>query len=410
MAITVVWPWPQLIQKSDRVFLAARTPDDTGTIIYNIESDWTVTQWGAVTDLIHGIGGRFHLADFTDYAVAVDGNVLIRKGGTELNGTVYKKSDPYSLIPVMNSICDFNGQLVGGGVKSSWYSCDESFVVWSEIGSESCVPSRTNVAGYMPLKHGKVIKKVKKLGEKIIVYSDLEIAILIPVAEPAPTFALKTLDLNGMRYEGSVGGTDQEHLFVDRDGWLWRLSENLELKKLGYQEFMNDLDASERIVSWDAQAKDYYISDSKRCFLLSSQGMSEVHQRVTGIAIANGDRIAGISDSGNSEFSYFHDTIDMGFRSRKTIFTHELGADSGSQLQATMRYRDKRTDSLKQAPWVEMNDQGFGNQILAGVEFQPGAKAADSSNLHLSYHKFRWKMTDVRSLRGVYAAPPRGQR
>jgi len=71
-------------------------------------------------------------------------------------------------IPMMRTVCNFKGQAVGGGVLSPWYDCDETFYVWSKIGSIDFTPDQDNESGYRRCPYGG----------KYLMLDELEIMLL----------------------------------------------------------------------------------------------------------------------------------------------------------------------------------------------------------------------------------------
>jgi hypothetical protein len=103
------------------------------------------------------------------------------------------------------------------------------------------------------------------------------------------------------------------------------------------------------------------------------------------------------------------ESIDFGFRGSKTIFVLELGITNYDQALVAIDWiMDKNNSGI--TTWNGENSQGIVNLIIAGTTFKVMMKLTGvTSDTIVSYIKLRYKMTDLRSIRGVYAPPPRGQ-
>ena len=105
------------------------------------------------------------------------------------------------------------------------------------------------------------------------------------------------------------------------------------------------------------------------------------------------------------------DIIDFGYRGQKTIFSIEVGTSEIEDAEVAIDWRMKITENFQRTSFVSLNDLGAAVLIVSGVEFRLCVRFGLFSPFvsSLDYAKIRWKMTDLRGLRGVYAAPPRGQ-
>lgn len=162
-------------------------------------------------------------------------------------------------IPMMRTVCNFKGQMIGGCVLSAWHGCDETFVVWSKIGEADFTPDKRNEAGFRRDPFGGEIYHVRRLGNYVVIYSSKGITRMIPVSSPAATFGFEELHDVGLINRGAVGGNLKEHLFVDVDNFVWKLNEG-GLTKLGYQEFVDNLTYGDILVHHNSNKEDFYIS------------------------------------------------------------------------------------------------------------------------------------------------------
>lgn len=401
------WPFPQIVEGAVFSFLIVRDTAAQSDKIYEINDDGTVTFVFEVDDATFGTyGGRYYIADFGDYFILTNGEVMIIRDPVE---EIYVAAKYTDKIPRCRYIIDLNGQIVGGFVVSDWYGRGAADAVWSKIGEADFTPDEKNTAGFRRMPRGGTILAVHKLGNNAIYYTDKQICALYPVTSPAPTFGLDEVAAIGVLSSGSVGGDDHSQVFIDRYGWLWRITEDKELKKLGYQEYMMQLVANDIVITKDPVEENFYISDGRISYLLTSTGLTKVHQCITSIAMVNGTAMAVYMDTGDREALIVTDTYDFGFRPTKTIFMHELGVDAESPLRLSVLWKNKRQKDFASSGWVPVNDEGAASLIIAGVDFRTAIKCDNYEELFLDYFKVRYKMTDLKTLRGVYAPPPRGQ-
>lgn len=105
------------------------------------------------------------------------------------------------------------------------------------------------------------------------------------------------------------------------------------------------------------------------------------------------------------------ETIDFGYRGQKTIFSIEAGISGAEGAEVAIDWRGSTTEGFQRTNFVPLNSLGTAVLIATGVEFRLCIRFSSFLPFisSLDYVKVRWKMTDLRGLRGVYASPPRGQ-
>ena len=397
------WPFPQFIDTDgeDQFVVVRGAVSDT---LYSLDGGGAVTK---LADFAQGT--RLEMADFQNYRVFSNGVGLVQQAPSGLTVGIAA-----STIPLFRTACAFNGQCLLGNITSSWYDCDASSVVWSAIGSIDFTPGRSNVAGFA--KTGGEVYGLRKYGERVVVYGSKHIDTLIPVSEPAPTFGRRAMLPVGLAGRYAFAGDETTQVFVDEAGWLWRLegesqykSSSLPPQRLGYQEFMTRMTASDIVVSFDRVRRDFVISDGRHAFLLSPHGLSETHQAVSGMLRSNGALVGDYEDLGRHPFRAQTDTIDLGYRGAKTLFTHEYGGDGTGKMDLSIEWRNDRSEEFRLVGPSPLNKEGVATLIVSGTEFRFVLEAGTYEGVAVNYLKTRFKMTDLRSLRGIYAPPPRGQ-
>jgi len=397
------WPFPQLITSTRYKFLVTRDEVGGQDRIYEVSNDYsTITLIALISHSTYGVGGRWSIADFDEYVLLSNGVYVVYRDTTV---DTFDSTTALTSTPTCNSICNFKGQLVGGGVRSSWYDCDSSYIVWSRIGDVDCTIENNNEAGIFRVPFEGEVYQVRRLGDFVVVYCENGILALSPVTSPAPTFKFIELSGVGLHSRYSVGGDYNVHLFVDAEGYVYGLDRNLRLNKLDYQEFMLEM-GDYIVVNYNPYDNDFYIGDGSKGYLINENGMSEIGQSILDFAEPG----AGLFvDLGDDEARITTDLIDMGYRGQKSTEVIEAGFTNSGIVRASIDWRIDNSNDLENTGWVEVNNQGVATIRVVGTEFRLRLKSSDYSDFELDYLKLRYKMSDLRSIRGIYAPPPRGQ-
>ena len=406
VVLSYSWPFPQFLLGERYRILVVRNSFTVEDDVYSLSEDYsTATHVFSVDALTFGQGTLMELADFGEYAFMTNGVIMIWWSAT-LGG--WDKATSIATIPMMSTVCNFKGQMIGGCVQSVWHDCDEKSIVWSDIGSADFTPGRGNEAGYRRDLYGGEVYHVRRLGDNVIVYSSKGITKMFPVFSPAATFGFKELHNRGLLNRGAMDGDLNEQVFVDSDYVIWKI-DNSGINRVGYQGYMDNLTNDDVIVSHDPNEEDFYFSDGVKTYLLSPKGLSEHPSYAS--AVWYDQLLYGLpaTDEDSTTMPYVKsDVIDMGYAGEKTIFTIEVDIKG---TEVAVEYRSRRKDEFKRTPFKPVNDVGVASILIAGVEFKIIVRSLEFELLTEGpdYITVRWKMTDLRGLRGIYAAPPRGQ-
>jgi len=398
------WPFPQFLTSARYKFLIVRDTVAGTDRIYEVSSDYsTVTLILSADYPTFGEGERWSLADFDEYVLLTNGVVMVYRDTT---ADTFVPALTLDNTPRGTTMCNFRGQLVMGSIESDWYSTGNSHLVWSKIGDVDCTPDENNEAGFMKVPFEGFVYVVKELGDFVVAYCEGGILALRPVTSPAPTFAVKELSSVGIHSDYAVDGDKNNHVFVDSSGYLWRIDKNLNMVRLDYQEFMLPMAATYIVVNHDPSTNDFYIGNGVKSYLLSDQGLTEISESVLSLA----EPYLGLwVDLDDSEARITTDLIDMGYRGFKGTEVIEAGFAGGGTVEVALDWRMKSDDALSRTNWVEVNDQGIATNKVSGTEFRVAIRGSDYTSFEIDYLKLRYKMSDIRSIRGIYAPPPRGQ-
>uniref|UniRef100_A0A6M3JTN1 Uncharacterized protein n=1 Tax=viral metagenome TaxID=1070528 RepID=A0A6M3JTN1_9ZZZZ len=408
--IQYVWPFPQFIVGERYNFLIVRSVIDLCDYVYIISNDHLTTTLIATIDIAtYGQGTLMEVADFGEYAFLTNGVVMIYLNTT--TGVWHTVTSSVN-IPRMRTVCNFKGQAVGGCIVSAWPAtdpqCDATYYAWSRIGMINFIPTLTNEEGYKRCPYGGEVYNVRRLKDVVIGYSSKGITKLMPVSSPAATFGFEELSDIGLINRGAIAGSFDRHVYVGEDHRLREITKE-GIKELGYKQYMEQLTLEPIIVSYDPTNKDFYIGNSSKTFLLSPKGLSEIPQHPS--AVWRRDRQSYCLPETIDDYKNLivTEAFDMGYSGQKTIFSIESNLLLASNPEAAVDYYLNPT-TYQTTAYRPLNNQGIASLIAAGNAFRIRLRFDPFyDNSRISFIKVRYKMTDMRGIRGVYAPPPRGQ-
>ena len=437
------WPFPQYITGEKYNLLVIRDIYAAADIVYSISDDHTnIEHVGTYSHASFGVGSLMEVADFGKYVLMVNGAVMIHKdanGNWEIVPSVLGMPMDF-YIPMLKTVCNFKGQAVGGAIVNvevtppptyppcsvppttmmpvkapppgtyhyyNWES-DEILYVWSKIGDIDFTVDEYNLAGFKRDPFGGVIHHTRRLEDVVIGYSSKGITMLYPVDSPAPTFGFKELSDIGIINQGALNGDLYRHIYVGED-YILREVTTKGVKKLGYENQMRELSGEDIIISYDKSLGDFYIGNSSKTFLLSSHGMTEIPQHPSCVWRSNGETHMLPDTVDDYEPLIATHPFDMGYSGMKTLFEMETDLTMSEKPSVAADYYLSPTN-YGTTPYIPLNNQNAATIIVSGNAFAFKLKAEYlEEDARISYIKARYKMTDLRSLRGVYAPPPRGQ-
>ena len=402
-SINYSWPFPQFLQGEKYNILVIRDSSvNLEDKVYSISDDFsTINHIFDIDKLTFGLGELMEIADFGKYAFMTNGVIMIY-WDVGINDWHEVIASP--TIPMMKTVCNFKGQTVGGNVVSDWYDCDDRYYVWSRIGEIDFTPDLRNTEGYRRCPYGGIVRHVRRLGNKVIGYSSKGITALIPVNEPAVTFGFVELLDIGIINKGAMNGNLSRQIFVGEDFRLYEVTD-AGVKELGYKNYIEELAGEDIIVSYEPFKKDFYIGNSSKTFLLSPNGMTEIMQHPS--AIGRGLMLPEELD--DNEGLIVTEGFNMGYGGTKTVFSIETDLSPVNDLKGAVDYYN---DAISNGTtnFVDINKEGIVFIIVSGSYFKVRLKFQPTYNkATVSYIKARYKMTDLKGIRGVYAPPLRGQ-
>jgi len=400
------WPFPQVISGENYDILVIRdTSELKGDVVYSIRYIHSNESFIALIPFSqYGTGTLMEVADFGKYIFMTNGAAMIYRDPT--TNLWVKMSSSTAAVPRLRTICNFKGQLVGGHVVDVWHDCDDKFYVWSKIGQVDFTPDEYNLAGYRRDPFGGEVYHVRRLGDDCIGYSAEGITLIKPVSEPAPTFGFYELSNIGLRNRGAIGGDLNRQVYVGEDNILREVTKQ-GVKELGYEYFLNKI-TEDIIVTYDRKYGDFYIGDSNKTFLLTSKGLTEIPQHPSAVWRRDGETYMLPSTTNTYQPLIVTQPFDMGYPGQKTIFEVEtdLLATDG---EVAIDYYTNPT-SYGTTPYIPLNHQNIATTIASGNIFSIRLRcSSDYNGIKVGYIKVRYKMTDLRGIRGMFAMPQGGQ-
>lgn len=400
------WPFPQYFQGDtiNLLIVYAGALDH----VYSVSADYlTVT---LLDSLLHGT--LFDVADFGEYVFMTNGTRFLYGNVTT---STWVSSGALATIPMMGTVCNFRGQAIGGNISTAWYDCDETFYIWSKIGSMDFTPGCAgSEAGYRRCPYGGVVKHVKELGDVVIGYSSKGICLLhtalVGDCQPA-VIGTKRLSNVGIHNKGAVGGDEFGHVYVGTD-LVVRAVTPEGVKELGYKHLMDELDDEDIIVSFDKGRRDFYIGNSEKTYLLSQYGMTEILQHPSTVWRDDPDNIYMLPDTTDSSKPLITtEVFDMAYKGLKTIVSMETDAMLVQDPEAGVDWvNDLNTWGVDH--YKPINNEGIAAITVSGNLFRFSLRFSTiyPAATRIGYIIARYKMSDLRGIRGVYAPPIRGQR
>ena len=456
-SITIAFPFPQVFRGKEVTLLA----DDTK--IYTVdESDWSltlITTYNAFDRsailALDSTGGPWQFIDMGDTWFLINTKNIVWQSNThaltnEPNQVYVNKTN------LINAGVYHRGRIVTGGFNSSnfwnndWLDIftkwkaglstqidlpttdiDSNWVLWSSIGGGDFplwlfYPDRAflgnirgtsetgytwsktmimdmiikNQFGFMPLPWQGDVYVIKPLGKELIVYGSNGISALTPIQDPVPTYGLRNISSVGIMGRGAVGGDVKQHVFLDNNGFLWRMT-GQEPSRLGYREFFTGFSAN-TIISFDNRDEEFYISDETNSYLLTPRGLGEAKERVTSLVDKVGVLSGVIEDSGDSESQVVTDTIDFG--SIATIQAVHLPMVASADVDVAIDYRYDYSSSFVRSPFIRVNNQGVAFMLVSASQVRIVIKSSDYSNMDLDEIEYTVQFADKRFRRSLSAS------
>uniref|UniRef100_A0A6M3IYB6 Uncharacterized protein n=1 Tax=viral metagenome TaxID=1070528 RepID=A0A6M3IYB6_9ZZZZ len=460
---TMDWPFPQLIKGSSVTLLcyedSIKSVNESTWATTDI-STYSIYQTGDLKNI--SAGGVWHFVDMGESWLLFNGECVV----LNLASLRYMSTDPGNVV-VMNDIvmktgCLYKGRVILGGFDTGgfwntdwdnfwaqyisskiasdvtehreisqstiWYSSigggDLAFVFYPDYAAKGYIDPDTGDAhsytkplfldywrrgqsGFLKMPFQGRVLVAKELGDYCIIYGTDGIAAVKHYTQPTPTLGLIRLPLSGeigIPDRGFVGGDIRQHIFVDTKGVLWSIDANLNIKKLGYEEFFSPMLSDELVITHNPDEDEYHICTDSVGYVLTNEGLGEINQRPTSV-IHSGGELQCMSVFGGENASILTvDWIDFGIRAMKRIENIQVGASSLHNIQLSLERRYDMSEELYTSEYIALNKLGIATLMKTGVDFRINLKAVPKLNTSIDTMDVRWKLQDKRFVRGAYVS------
>lgn len=430
---TGTWPWPQVIFQ-EFYTLAFALELGTSLHLYELYCDTSdVWQGTEIQDLGDETNIKYvTAADFNQFYVVT----TFADTGHVVTVASYIKDPSFDTVttlpsdeaPLFGCVENFNGQAVIGcitrGTDDNFHDMTNSTVAWSEVGKFDFRLGEVDVtggskkfnrtAGYRNMPWGErgrgIVYRVKKLGNKIMVYGDGGVALLSPVSQPFSSYSLDHVNGDGIIQGSAVDGDENIHFWIDHKSKLWVCGSDFKPQKLGYKEFLEDLSGIIKL-SYCSARKRLFISDGSSGYVLTEHGLYSTDQYCSSVGAYRGTLCGFFVDGDDKEIRLTTDTLDFGQRGLKTLEALEFGANyynsSGDILQSRVDWRSdyqSNRDSFNAGTYARLSPKGIVYPVTTANEFRIKLKGATyvDSVANLDYINMRAKLVDKHSVRGLY--------
>jgi len=325
-----------------------------------------------------------------------------------------------------------SGNEIGISGNSSAYTFDGAYLGTLRAGASTTYFDASNPLflealernemGFAPMPFQGNILAVKELSglsgseaKGVMVYGDQGIAFLPAYSfDDLNTFGIESISNVGICSPGSIGGSTQEHVYLDNSGTLFRINaRTLTPERLGYDEYFEAfahppyresfLRGIELVVSYDSEERDYYITNNEKSYILTPHGLGETGQLITSLINVDGALVGTYDNSGERAFGFESGEFDMQYPGVKSIESLEFYGDWTEEAFACVFFRYKKQEEYRQTRWIRLNEWGTATFFITGISFKVGFKFLPDSPINIQEIVVKWKMRDLRSLRGVQA-------
>ena len=413
---TVTWPFPQLFRLRQALLELGATE------AYTInESTWGATLITTYNAASTGItktitqGGAWQVADFNDVWFATNGTTMLAR--LPDSGT-WKVVAQDSL--TVKSVAEGFGRLLVSGMSGSRLSAARFtalFDRWMKAASNmySTAIDQTvgaNVVMYSEEQGGEVyypfVRVMSIMGFpndtrfdniKAEIYAAVEngeIGFIIPfhkgtttnIAQIADTVLLASADgitsvqstENGLLpvdlfpfgpvSRGAMAGNHAVQYFVDQDGDLWEIGQNLQYRNLRFREWIGPLTLANLKLTYNETEGELYISDGTACYVYGAKGMSETTLIPTSLIKASGGIVAPVKSLSDATVVLKTGSLSLNNRRAKTLQEVELHHDDAvGDVTLVVQYKVNETTGFVTCTGIAPDSRGVFVVGITGVEF-----------------------------------------
>lgn len=415
--IGVNWPYPKLYFLD--YYIMSVAVKGSNLAVYDMTNSgnvWTATEridLGAKAGIV-----SVDIAGFDIYTV-----IVVNKGATK---EIYERNvttgaitlTAVTVMPGGNSICNYRGQVIIGGLYSTgapWSSVSECSVAWSDIGSHIMIPGDATsldkdiVAGYRKMEWDEngnnTVWKVLTLDKAFMVYGDKGLAVMkMTLINNNPAMSYKKLKGYGAISTYAVNGDNKIHGFVNTN-YDWCIVTEEGVKVLGYRKEMEKL-TSEIVVSYEKENSRFYISDGLLCYVFNEKGMYSTNQCVSSIGMYKSTLFGFFLDNADDKIRIGTTSFDANNQGNKTIESVETGATyettTDEMISGYLETKYTYNGSWIATAETYLNPRGIFTFKITGREFKIILESQYESGawFKLSNLRAKIKFSDKRNIRG----------
>ncbi len=233
-----------------------------------------------------------------------------------------------------------------------------------------------NESNFMPMDWQGAVLVVKPLRNHIFVGGEDGISAVTPHnTEIGSTFGLEENLLRiGIASRTAVGGSLKRLIFLDNNGTLWSIDNDLNLERLGFEEYLKQMIGNEITICFDPEFSEYYISDKNVSFVLAKDKLSERGKVVTSVynAIRSNDLPDLVGVEGPSTIDSEINIVSSIFRveSAGNLSKVRVIGEALKGLSIEIRSRYSTLDDFELVASSPLDPLGVARVNVSGQEFE----------------------------------------
>lgn len=389
------WPLPQVFftkgyQVSGPAYLRGLAVSHT--TVSNIADDFSIS---SLLSLPASSDSIWHFVDYHSYWLLVNDDYVVKIDPTTGVASVHVATATF---PTFKTATDFNGQLVVGNITSPFHGCDEQFVAWSKIGRVDFDQTTKidNTSGFYKVPWSGPVLVVKALGDRVMVYGDRGIMVMIPKGR---FWQSKHLTNYGIAGRGAVGGDLNSHVFVDAKGYLG-MATGEGIQRLGFKEFFKDSLEDNILITQDGFDNRFFIGSNDSSYLLSNGNLSEIYQQVTGVQHINGENKGFARTIGSMYMRMTTNPVDFQTADFKTVMAIQVSGRNLNEVDVAVEWKQNPSDNWRVTDWVPTNDQGYAYCPTTAQVFRFAVRSRNLDAVEIESIRVKYKTTGKRFERG----------
>lgn len=422
-ALSMTWPHMQLERVDKGLMLLF-----TATAIYSVDLAFTasaLTIYDATSDAstksIPAGTGYWQVAGFQSSWFATKGNALVYRIPSTTSNRVVEVDTSLTVQAVAN----WNNRLVFGGMAGTHFSAS----VWTDLyahwrkqspqnividdagamdtghiligpqsGGDNDIPFAAVMAALglpsttvftdkwkeivygmidrreiilYPLKHGGTVYAMKQYGAGLAVYAQNSVSVLS--LDQSGEINEQVLLEHGGAGRGCVAGDREEHVFLTRQGDLYRTYLNQGHTRLDFDDLFGPMIANV-VLTCDPVERDVYICNGVNGYILTATGLGRCSGMMPSslLRMSGQDGLIGTHLSSADPTAATVETCLFDFGERfgvKEVAFANLATTDTIGWQASAKYRMDKSASLTSPTPIAVDDRGNARVKTSGIEF-----------------------------------------